>query len=220
MKKTDNEFGNHAISIQLKQAGTGKRDMKKTDTMFKNIHSQSGITGLETAIILIAFVTVASVLAYSVLSAGIFSAEKGKKAVYSGLSQAESSMQVRGGVYACDDDDDGYVETVQFTLTSVLNDEAVDMSDTSGNNSVVISYSDATHFEPAAAWTATHLGAARGGANMLEPGEKMFITVPVPDDATMGAHGTFTVQVIPPRGATITIQRTLPAEIAAVNDLN
>ena len=39
---------------------------------------EKGITGLETAIILIAFVTVASVLAYSVLSAGIFSAERGK----------------------------------------------------------------------------------------------------------------------------------------------
>ena len=43
---------------------------------------QKGITGLETAIILIAFVTVAAVLAYSVLSAGIFSSERGKEAVY------------------------------------------------------------------------------------------------------------------------------------------
>ena len=36
--------------------------------------NQRGITGLETAIILIAFVVVASVFAYTVLSAGIFSA--------------------------------------------------------------------------------------------------------------------------------------------------
>ena len=42
---------------------------------------QKGITGLETAIILIAFVTVAAVLAYTVLSAGIFSSERGKEAV-------------------------------------------------------------------------------------------------------------------------------------------
>ena len=39
---------------------------------------QRGITGLETAIILIAFIVVASVFAYTVLSAGIFSSEKGK----------------------------------------------------------------------------------------------------------------------------------------------
>ena len=55
---------------------------------------KKGITGLETAIILIAFVTVAAVLAYSVLSAGIFSSEKGKQAVYSGLAQAKASMDV------------------------------------------------------------------------------------------------------------------------------
>ena len=60
---------------------------------------EKGITGLETAIILIAFVTVASVLAYSVLSAGIFSAERGKETVYRGLDQASASMQVRGSVY-------------------------------------------------------------------------------------------------------------------------
>jgi len=61
---------------------------------FKGLHrGEKGITGLETAIILIAFVTVASVLAYSVLSAGIFSSEKGKAAVYKGLDQASSSME-------------------------------------------------------------------------------------------------------------------------------
>ena len=59
---------------------------------------QQGITGLETAIILIAFVTVASVLAYSVLSAGIFSSERGKAAVYAGLSGAQSTMSLKGSV--------------------------------------------------------------------------------------------------------------------------
>ena len=73
----------------------------KFNRFFKGLHrGQEGITGLETAIILIAFVTVASVLAYSVLSAGIFSSEKGKAAVYTGLDQASASMQVRGDVLA------------------------------------------------------------------------------------------------------------------------
>ena len=75
--------------------------MNKIIRFFKGLHrSQKGITGLETAIILIAFVTVASVLAYSVLSAGIFSSEKGKAAVYQGLDQSSASMQVRGSVLA------------------------------------------------------------------------------------------------------------------------
>ena len=48
----------------------------------KKMHwDERGITGLETAIILIAFVVVASVFAYTVLSAGIFSSQKGQEVV-------------------------------------------------------------------------------------------------------------------------------------------
>ena len=61
---------------------------------------QRGITGLETAIILIAFVVVAAVFAYTVLSAGTFSAEKGKEAIHSGLETARSSMKVVGNISA------------------------------------------------------------------------------------------------------------------------
>ena len=63
-------------------------------------HSQIGITGLETAISLIALVVVASVFAYTVLSAGIFSSEKSKEAIYAGLSQARGTMELVGSVKA------------------------------------------------------------------------------------------------------------------------
>ena len=43
-----------------------------------------GITGLETAIILIAFVVVASVFAFTVLSTGIFASERSKETVFAG----------------------------------------------------------------------------------------------------------------------------------------
>ena len=69
-----------------------------TRTFNRLRRDQRGVTGLETAIILIAFVVVASVFAYTVLSAGIFSAEKGKEAIHSGLEQARSSMDVQGSV--------------------------------------------------------------------------------------------------------------------------
>jgi len=185
-------------------------------------HREEGITGLETAIILIAFVTVASVLAYSVLSAGIFSAERGKQTVYSGLDQAQSSMQLRGSVLALSADK-LKVDTVQFTLASVLGDEAVDMTDTSGatpNNNVVINYTDSTIHVENVEWTKTLLGTERGGADMLDPGEAMSISVEVPATATLGAYGTFTLQIIPPKGAAITINRSLPASLMAVNDLH
>ena len=45
------------------------------------LSDQRGVTGLETAIVMIAFVVVASVFAFSVLSIGLLSAEEVEKTV-------------------------------------------------------------------------------------------------------------------------------------------
>ena len=64
------------------------------------VSDQRGITGLETAIILIAFVVVASVFAFTVLSTGIFSAERGKETVFAGLSEARGTIEPKGSLIA------------------------------------------------------------------------------------------------------------------------
>jgi flagellin-like protein len=77
------------------------RKIFKQKRYFKNIYkSQKGITGLETAIILIAFVVVAAVFAYTVLSAGLFSTQKSQEAVYNGLAETQATMVVKGAVLA------------------------------------------------------------------------------------------------------------------------
>jgi flagellin FlaB len=53
----------------------------------RKLEQEKGVTGLETAIILIAFVVVASVFAFTVLSTGIFSAERGKETIHAGLRE-------------------------------------------------------------------------------------------------------------------------------------
>jgi flagellin FlaB len=183
---------------------------------------QKGITGLETAIILIAFVTVASVLGYSVLSAGIFSAEKGKAAVYQGLSQAQASMQVKGSVYATTAAD--AVTTVTFTLASVLNDQSVDMTDTDGDNTLVINYTDSNGATGTnVAWTATQVGGGNDDTN-LDPNEQMQIAVDVSSIVPaidLAVYDSFTLQIIPAKGAAITLERSLPTMITAGTiDLN
>ena len=64
------------------------------------VADQRGVTGLETAIILIAFVVVASVFAFTVLSTGIFSAERGKETIHAGLKESRSTIEVKGSVIA------------------------------------------------------------------------------------------------------------------------
>jgi flagellin FlaB len=195
----------------------------KINRFFKGLHrGQKGITGLETAIILIAFVTVASVLAYSVLSAGIFSSEKGKETVYAGLNQASSSMQVQGDVLALASDG-ATVDSVQFTLASVLQDAPVDMTPPGDDhaNVVVINYSDASQQVQDVPWTMARVGASHTGDDMLENNEQMVISVDLSGlDTAPAAYGTFTIQIVPPAGASITITRTLPGTIADVVDLH
>ena len=194
---------------------------------------EKGITGLETAIILIAFVTVASVLGYSVLSAGIFSAEKGKETVYQGLSQAQASMQVKGSVFALQGNTGtasapvytGKIATIEFTLASVLNDEAVDMTPHTAtgtqSNTTVINYTDSSGTYSDVVWAATPLGShATDTDNMLKPNEQMEITVTLPTGASLGTYGTFSIQIVPATGAAITLERTLPGLMGPSVDLN
>ncbi len=75
------------------------------------LRNERGITGLETAIILIAFVVVASVFAYTVLTAGIFSADQSKEAIHAGIDTAQTTMEIVGGIKG-----DG---TLSTTITGV-----------------------------------------------------------------------------------------------------
>jgi len=181
----------------------------------KNLHrAQKGMTGLETAIILIAFVTVASVLAYSVLSAGIFSAERGKATVYQGLESAQATMEVQGSVLGLSPNQ-SEMEQVVFSVGLTMQDEKVDM------NTVVINYFDNETHSENVTWSSAISGGSteRGTANMLEFDEQHVITVTIPASATREVYEAFTLQVIPPTGATLTIERTLPGYIEKVMDL-
>lgn len=64
------------------------------------LRDQRGITGLETAIVLIAFVVVASVFAFAVLSTGLLSTEQSKEAVLGGLAETQSALLLQGTVIA------------------------------------------------------------------------------------------------------------------------
>ena len=80
------------------------------------VQDQRGITGLETAIILIAFVVVASVFAFTVLSTGVFSAERGKETVFAGLAEAQSSLNSGGQLTAIRGDVAGTNALVKVTF--------------------------------------------------------------------------------------------------------
>ncbi|MEM0353557.1 MAG: archaellin/type IV pilin N-terminal domain-containing protein, partial [Archaeoglobaceae archaeon] len=57
---------------------------------------EKGFTGLEAAIVLIAFVVVAAVFSYVMLGAGFYTTQKSKQVVDTGVKQASSSLTLDG----------------------------------------------------------------------------------------------------------------------------
>ncbi len=193
---------------------------------------QRGITGLETAIIMIAFVVVASVFAYTVLSAGIFSSEKGKQAVYAGVESARSSMELVGPAVGKDTDDDNDIDQIVFILANTLGGEAINfntttdsapangvLSDETATHSTVISYIDKFQEVTDIAWTQTAVG-KNDADNLLEANEKFEITVDISHLTTkLDADDTFVMEIKPDGGASIVIERTTPPTIDKINDM-
>jgi len=188
---------------------------------------ERGITGLETAIILIAFVVVASVFAYTVLSAGIFSSQKGQEAVYSGLEEARASMSVKGSMFAYGNTTDGNVTSVSFCLVNTMKGQAVDLTPAGGNgttnNVTIISFTDSTQHVSDLAWTTIYVG-DNNGDYLLENEEQAIVIVDFTDpDAPvtgLGIYDSFTIEVKPVTGAALVLERTLPGRIDPVMDLN
>jgi archaeal flagellin FlaB len=167
----------------------------KQKRYFKNIYKeQKGITGLETAIILIAFVVVAAVFAYTVLSAGLFSTQKSQEAVYNGLKETQGTLQLLGGVVGYKDtlnsDNGGSIGRIDFTLALATDGTSVDLTSaftydavagtlaigTVGANRTQMAFNDQDTTVSDVAWTVAFIG-KNNSDSMLDPGEKAVISV-------------------------------------------
>jgi archaeal flagellin FlaB len=203
----------------------------------KFLGKEKGITGLETAIILIAFVVVAAVFAYTALSAGLFATQKSQEAVYSGLKEAQSTMELKGSVIAtaASTGASGTVGSISFTVSNVLGGNFIDFTPpasgalgiaTSSENKVVINYIDDAQEVNNLFWTITKVG-NDDGDYMLEAGEKFQINVGAAAGGLLTAalnpdlsvNTTFNLNVITPQGAILTIERTTPPSLDTINNL-
>ena len=182
--------------------------------------NQHGITGLETAIILIAFVIVASVFAYVVLSAGLFSSQKAKEAIYGGMDETRSTVEIKGDIIA--KMVSGLVTEVYFTIGGRPGSEPVDFTDTSSNstgNKVIISFNDQSQRIPSVNWTMQKLNSTNAD-NLLDANELFQITVDLSSTDNISAYHTFTLEVKPPVGAVLPIERTVPARVSQYVNLH
>ena len=191
--------------------------------------NQRGITGLETAIVLIAFVVVASVFAFAVLSTGLLSSEKSKETVLGGLEETSSTISVRGAVVGDSNSGKTDIDTVKFTLSSAAQaSDAVDLSTTGVvvtylDNNQAINCENPQSFDgdadtPECSWSTSWI---IGSGDLVDPGEQVDMTVTLTNlSPLLPKSREFTIQVKPNKGAVVIVNRTTPPELKAIMELN
>jgi len=185
-------------------------------------NAESAFTGLEAALILVAFVVVASVFSYVILGSGYLETQKSQAVIHAGMSQASSSFQLKGNVYGSANG--GAINFIYFTVGSGPGEEIIDF------NKVVISYNNASEMvtltpeSPLQSvtppgpnkWNIT----VNNGINtndVLEPGEDFMICANI--QSRIYKNDVFDIQVIPAVGAPLSIHRTVPALITTTTVL-
>ncbi len=188
--------------------------MKQLRRIIRTLREERGITGLETAIVLIAFVVVAAVFAFVVLSTGLFSSERGKETVYAGLAKTRGSMELTGGFIG--DSNTTKLTGFTFDLTLAAGGDSVNLNPTDTTNRTVMSYADENSKIASLIYTTTVI--TGDSDNLLEAGELLEIHIDLgtgvqTTNLNLTTNKTFTIEIKPPQGSYLVIQRTTPASI-------
>jgi len=195
--------------------------------------NDNAFTGLEAAIVLIAFVVVAAVFSYVVLGAGFFTTQKSQEVVHTGISQASSSMEIIGNVYGYGSDSGttAALTHVVFTVGNTAGGSPIDIAKMiityiSGEKNVVYQFDDVEFDElskdvktsPSAnEWTIVQIINDNGNGNLLlEPGEQFVLAVKVENPT---ANQKFSLNLQPAVGSVFSIHKTAPPFINDVNIL-
>jgi flagellin FlaB len=180
--------------------------------MRKFVHDEA-FTGLEAAIVLIAFVVVAAVFSYVVLGAGFFTTQKSQEVVHSGVAQASSSLELSGNIVGQSDAAGAELDKVIYNLQLTAGGGSVDMSAVTftvsekGIAPVTITWTDAS-------LSKTWKNAEATADNLLESGELLQLTMTV-TAYNLNPNDKFVIEIKPSIGAPLSIERTVPAGLTA-----
>jgi archaeal flagellin FlaB len=178
-------------------------------------------TGLEAAIVLIAFVVVAAVFAYVILGAGFLTTQKSQETVHTGISQATSAVQQSGQTSIQANTAGDGVSQISFFLQPAASGTGADMGTVGYTVSTSKKMTTFSSNEVTYTWVKEVAGSGGNhGAHsgVLNPKEMVLVTIPISFTATeMGLSDKFTVEVKPGLGSPVTIVGTVPGAMNANN---
>jgi flagellin FlaB len=196
---------------------------KEKGEVFMSYNHDDAFTGLEAAIVLIAFVVVAAVFSYVVLGAGFFTTQKSQETVYKGVEQATSNIQMLGQVYGIDSaaTSDNAINVIQFTIGLAPGAPSVDLEAMtiifSAPDVAPITYSQGT----AAADNQEFSTEDQTGTPVttMASGDQIKVTLFTGVDNERLKGDKINIELRPGVGAALPFTKTMPATVSAVNIL-
>jgi len=197
--------------------------------MSKLTKNEDAFTGLEAAIVLIAFVVVAAVFSYVVLGAGFFTTQKSQEVVHTGVAQTSSTLELSGPVIAQASSTDKLGQ-VSFYLQLAAGGSPVDMKKvtyTVATSEHVVTFVDKDSDDKTKFTTVKRdfVGPQDNKNNLLEKHEMVMITIPLTETGDKGfgnkkiePNTRFNIDIKPDIGAALAMTKTAPA--AMVKDNN
>jgi flagellin FlaB len=202
---------------------------------------RKGITGIETAIILTAFVITASAFSFVILNVGFLTSDKAQTTVITGMKETSSALLADAGVTGyfsnttTADQDEVYLEEMVFYVKLAQGHEPIDC----GDDSLVITYTNirghsVIYSNQRTNGTITTIKTITGDTDsLLEVGEKMQIQIdltqinsahvkPAPlvhRDVYGKPYESIRIEIRPVVGAVLTIEKEIPAVNAPVMTL-
>jgi archaeal flagellin FlaB len=207
-------------------------------------HRQShrGVIGVESAIVMIAFVIVAAALAFVVLNMGFSTTQRAKTAIVASLDESSSAVEIAGKVTGAGDISPiGKLNVTAVPLKIASGGSSVNL----GNTTMAVKYfSQSVEYEnlttastaavnagyinvnPITSNTAAsatkafiYFGVNRNNNSILDQGEHAILAIVHKGSERPTALDNIKVEVIVPTGAPLTIERHVPNITTAVVDL-
>ncbi|WP_292393431.1 archaellin/type IV pilin N-terminal domain-containing protein [Methanoculleus sp. UBA303] len=139
--------------------------------MMKLLKNEDAFTGLEAAIVLIAFIVVAAVFSYVMLGAGFFATQEAQRTVHTGSQQASSSLEIIGNIYGKTgatteaSSANARLQSIEFTIGNTAGGSPIDITQmlvtfVCGETSEVIPFSETGSIKGIGAATNPNSGGA------------------------------------------------------------
>ena len=176
-------------------------------------NTSDAFTGLEAAIVLIAFVVVAAVFAYVILGAGFFTTQKAQETVYKSVEQSTTNLLLIGNVYGLSTNTSAGIDEVKFSIGLAPGAPAIDLSkmkivfSTPSTSPVILAQNNTVAAATTTFTTKINGATATNSMNANEQVEIDFLVHNVEANTKMN------IELRPSVGAALPFSKTAPATI-------